>query len=95
MTKNKSLFKSVADIDGGDISFEENSKVKVIGSGTVSINESCNITNFYLVKSLKYTLLSINKSCDVGLKSSEKMGVLLKCMTISFFLEIDIEIYMF
>lgn len=45
---NKNFFKPVADYNGGCIRFYN------------PFNESCNITNIYLVKDLKYNVQSIN-----------------------------------
>lgn len=68
MKESKDPFKTVTDFNRGDISFENNSKGKIIGIDTISFNESCNITNVYLVKIIKYNLLSISQLCDAGLK---------------------------
>lgn len=57
ITRNKSLFKSVAYSDRGDINFGDNFKGKVIGIGTIYFNKLCAITNVYLVKILNDNLL--------------------------------------
>lgn len=68
MTSNKSLFKSVTDFNDGKFYFGDNSTESVIDIGTISFNESCDITNVYLVKGLKYNLLSISQLYDSGLE---------------------------
>ncbi|XP_060200618.1 uncharacterized protein LOC132628880 [Lycium barbarum] len=68
MTGDKSLFKSIADIDGGLVTFGDNSIGTVIGTETISFNNSCDITNVYLAEGLKCNLLSINQLCDSDLK---------------------------
>lgn len=59
MIGNKILFKSIVDYNGGDISFDNNTKGNLIGIFTISFNELYDITIIYLVKSLMYNLLSI------------------------------------
>ncbi|XP_060210640.1 uncharacterized protein LOC132637589 [Lycium barbarum] len=68
MTGDKSLFKSVADFDGGLVTFGDNSTGTVIVTGTISFNNSCDISNVYLVEGLKYNLLSISQLCDSNLE---------------------------
>ncbi|XP_059315394.1 uncharacterized protein LOC132066004 [Lycium ferocissimum] len=53
---DKSLFKSVADFDGGLVTFGDNSTGTLIGTRTISFNNSCDISNIYLVEGLKYNL---------------------------------------
>lgn len=48
--------------------FGDNSTGTVIGIGTISFNEFCDISNVYLVKELKYNLLSISQLCDFDLE---------------------------
>ena len=66
MTGNYSSFSSFTKIEnGGDVSFENNSKGKIIGIGNVS---STLIENVCLVENLKHNLLSISQPCDKGYK---------------------------
>lgn len=72
MAGNKNLFKSFEDFNGGKIQFGDNSTGTVIGIGTILFNESCDITNVYLVKGLKYNFLIISKVCDLELEDRFK-----------------------
>lgn len=65
--ETKGLFKIVANFNGGDINFGDNFKGKVIDIDTL-FNEYCDITNAYLIKSLKYNMLSISQLYDIGLE---------------------------
>ncbi|KAH0653229.1 hypothetical protein KY289_030907 [Solanum tuberosum] len=68
ITGDKNLFKSVAEYKAGSIRFSDNSKGTVIGIGTITFNDACDITNVYLVAGLKYNLLSISQLCDSNLE---------------------------
>ncbi|XP_060210332.1 uncharacterized protein LOC132637231 [Lycium barbarum] len=63
-----SLFKSVTDFDGGLVTFGDNSTGTVIGIGTIAFDNSCDISNVWLVKGLKYNLLSVSQLCDSDLE---------------------------
>ena len=64
MTSDYSYFSSFTKIkNGGDVSFGDNSKGKVLGVGNVGI-----IENICLVENLKHNLLSISQLCDKGYK---------------------------
>ena len=54
--------------NGGNISFGDNSKGKIIGIGNVGNVSSTLIENVYLVENLKHNLLSISQLCDKGYK---------------------------
>lgn len=56
MKENKNLFKSSTDYDGESTRFGDNSNKIVIGIETISFDKSCEITNIYLLKDLKYNL---------------------------------------
>ncbi|XP_070029911.1 uncharacterized protein [Nicotiana sylvestris] len=56
----------VTKIDGGSIKFGDDSKGKIIGTGTIPFNNNCDITEVYLVDGLNYNLLSISQLCDSG-----------------------------
>nr|XP_009771363.1 PREDICTED: uncharacterized protein LOC104221912 [Nicotiana sylvestris] len=61
MTGDKNLFKEVTKIDGGSVKFGDDSKGKIVGSGTIPFNNNCDITEIYLVDGLNYNLLSISQ----------------------------------
>nr|XP_009757924.1 PREDICTED: uncharacterized protein LOC104210676 [Nicotiana sylvestris] len=56
MTGDKNLFKEVTKIDGGSVKFGDDSKGKIIGTGTIPFNNNCDITEVYLVDGLNYNL---------------------------------------
>ncbi|XP_019262891.1 PREDICTED: uncharacterized protein LOC109240680 [Nicotiana attenuata] len=58
---DKNLFKEVTKIDGGSVKFGDDSKGKIIGTGTIRFNNNCDITKVYLVDGLNYNLLSISQ----------------------------------
>ncbi|XP_060182255.1 uncharacterized protein LOC132611916 [Lycium barbarum] len=64
---DKSLFKLIANFDGGLVTFGDNSIGTVIGTRTILFNNSYDISNVYLVEGLKYNLLSISPLCDSDL----------------------------
>ena len=67
MTGNYSWFSSFTKIEnGGDVSFGDNSKGKIIGIGNVGNVSSTLIENVCLVENLKHNLLSISQLCDKG-----------------------------
>ena len=70
MTGDPNLFQSLERKDGGDVTFGDNAKGKVIGIGKVgSPNSSC-IDDKLLVSGLKHNLLSVSQLCDKGYKVS-------------------------
>jgi hypothetical protein len=69
MTGNGRMFTSI-DNEGSDcdkITFGDNSKGKVKGSGKIVIFNDLSISNVLLVESLSYNLLFIAQLCDLGL----------------------------
>jgi hypothetical protein len=69
MTENGRMFTSI-DNEGSDcdkITFGDNSKDKVKGSGKIVIFNDLSISNVLLVESLSYNLLFIAQLCDLGL----------------------------
>ena len=69
MTRNYSWFSSFTKIEnGGNVSFGDNSKGKIIGIENVSNVSSTLIENVCLVENLKHSLLSISRLCDKGYK---------------------------
>nr|XP_009797843.1 PREDICTED: uncharacterized protein LOC104244177 [Nicotiana sylvestris] len=68
ITGDKNMFKEVTKIDGGSVKFGDDSKGKIIGTGTIPFNNNYYITEVYLVDRLNYNLLSISQLCDSGYK---------------------------
>jgi len=67
MTGDSSCFIKLMQVNGGKVSFSENSKWRIVGCGTVKIGSLTN-NNISLVEGLNYNLLSINQLCDIGFK---------------------------
>jgi len=53
---------------GGYVTYGDNNKEKIIGSGDIGVKGSLIIHNVLLVEGLKYNLLSISQLCDKGLE---------------------------
>ena len=71
MTGNYSWFSSCTKIqNGGDVSFGDNSKGKIIGIRNVGNVSYTLIENVCLVENLKHNLLSISQLCDKGIELS-------------------------
>ena len=68
MTGDKSKFYLLTESDGGQVTFGENSKEKIINSRKVGKNLSSCIDDIMLVEGLTYNLLSISQLCDKGHK---------------------------
>ncbi|KAH9794255.1 hypothetical protein KPL71_004834 [Citrus sinensis] len=69
MTGNYAWFSSFTKIEnGGDVSFGDNSKGKILGIGNVGKVFSTLIENVCLVENLKHNLISISQLCDKGYK---------------------------
>ena len=66
MTGDKTKFLSLKSIDGGQVTFGDNAKGKVIGKGKIGKSEYHCIEDVLLVKGLKHNLLSISQLCDKG-----------------------------
>ena len=64
MTGDKTKFCLLTESEGGQVTFKENSKGKIIGSGKVGKNLSSHIDDVILVEGLAYNLLSISQLCD-------------------------------
>ncbi|XP_075087563.1 uncharacterized protein LOC142169581 [Nicotiana tabacum] len=56
----------VTKINGGNVKFGDDSKEKIIGTGTVPLSNNCDITEICLVDGLNYNLLSISQLCGSG-----------------------------
>ena len=68
MTGNPSLFFKIKMCKGGDVTFGDNSKCKIIGKDSIGSEDCISIHNVLLVKGLKFNLLSISQLCDKGHK---------------------------
>ncbi|KAH9679831.1 hypothetical protein KPL71_026290 [Citrus sinensis] len=69
MTEKYAWFSSFTKIEnGGDVSFGDNSKGKILGIGNVGKVSSTLIENVCLVENLKHNLISISQLCDKGYK---------------------------
>ncbi|XP_070056521.1 uncharacterized protein [Nicotiana tomentosiformis] len=69
---DKNLFKEVTKINGGRVKFGDDSKGKIVGTGTVPFNNNSDIIEVYLVDGLNYNLLSISQMCDSGYEEKFK-----------------------
>lgn len=65
MTGDKAMFVNLTSHNGGDVTFGDNNKGKVVGIGNV-VNKSLSISDVLYVKGLKHNLLSISQLCDKG-----------------------------
>ena len=68
MTGDVGQFTSFEIIDGGSVTFGDNGKGKIIGTGKINIIPSSFIENIFFVDGLKYNLLSISQFCDKDFK---------------------------
>ena len=68
MTGDKEKFSTLTLQKGGQVTFGDNSKGKIMGIGTVSMSSNLMIENVLLVKGLKHNLLSISQLCDKNYK---------------------------
>ena len=67
MSGDALLFTTIEWKDGGYVKFSDNSRVKIIASGTIGLPPAI-IENVSLVRGLKHNLLSISQLCDKGYK---------------------------
>jgi len=68
MTGDESLLTGLTLKHGGYVTYGDNNKGKIIGSGDIGIKGSLTIQNVLLVEGLKHNLLSISQLCDKGLE---------------------------
>jgi hypothetical protein len=66
MTGNKSFFETLVMEEGGNVTFGDGSKKKVIGKGTISVPGLPSLSNALLVDGLKANLISISHLSDEG-----------------------------
>jgi hypothetical protein len=77
MTGNDSMFTSLGDPGDYDhITYEDNTRGRVVGLGRIAITKDFSISNALHVESLSFNLLSVAQLCDFGLMCSfNKYGV--------------------
>ena len=63
MTSDKSLFNSLEDFNGGNVTFGNDSVSRVRGRGSISIPSCPKLEGILYVDGLKANLLSINQIC--------------------------------
>jgi hypothetical protein len=68
VTRDDSLFSNITKINGGKVTFGDNSKRKIIGVGNIGGKSSPSIEKVFLVNSRKHNLLSISQLCNKGYK---------------------------
>ena len=65
--------------DSGDhehVTYDDNSRGKVLGLGRITISKYLSISNVLFVESLSFNLISISQLCDLGLTCTfDKNGV--------------------
>jgi hypothetical protein len=68
MTENKKWFSSLTPLSHNEyVTFENDKKGKVLGTGVIKVNDCFTLNNVALVDRLKYNLLSISQLCDADL----------------------------
>jgi len=68
MTGDESLLTGLTLKHGGYVTYGDNNKGKIIGSGDIGVKGSLTIQNVLLVEGLKHNLLSISQLSDKGMK---------------------------
>jgi len=68
MTGDESLLTDLIMKHGGYVTYDDNNKGNIIGSGDIGVKGSLTIQNVLLVEGLKHNLLSISQLCDKGLE---------------------------
>ena len=68
MTGDVKQFSSLAAIDGGNVTFGDNGKGKIVGIGKIHITPNAYVDNVLFVDGLKHNLFSISQFCDKGFK---------------------------
>ena len=68
MTRDDSLFSNITKINGEKVTFEDNSKRKIIGVGNIGCKSFPSIEKVFRVNSLKHNLLSISQLCNKSYK---------------------------
>jgi len=68
MTGDKSKFAKLELKEESFLTYGDNNKGRILGSGVISNEDSFNIHNVLLVEGLKHNLISISQLCDKGFK---------------------------
>ena len=68
MTGDKSKFSKLELKEEGYVTYVDNNKGRILGSGVIINGASFNIHNVLLVEGLKHNLISISQLCDKGFK---------------------------
>ena len=97
MTGNYPWFSSFTKIEkGGDVSFRDNKKGKILEIGNVSKVSSTIIENVCFVENLKHNLISISQLCDKACKVIfYNQNVLLRMHVMGKFCLLEIDVVMF
>ncbi|XP_042983258.1 uncharacterized protein LOC122312662, partial [Carya illinoinensis] len=80
MTGDKTKFFDLRSKEEGHVTFEDNSKGKIVGIGKIGNESSLIIEDVLLVEGLKHNLLSISQLCDKGFTVTFKMD---KCIILN------------
>jgi hypothetical protein len=65
MTRNHKKFLTLKEEKGGNIIFGDNVPTRIVGEGTISLDNGKTKThNVLYVQGLKHNLLSVNQMCD-------------------------------
>ncbi|CAN1303414.1 Retrovirus-related Pol polyprotein from transposon TNT 1-94 [Linum perenne] len=63
MTGNRDLFHDLKQVNKGKVFFGDNSSSKIIGVGSIKVNDKTVLNKVFLVEGLKHNLLSISQIC--------------------------------
>jgi hypothetical protein len=67
-TKNKKWFSILTPLSQKEyVTFEDDKKGKVLGTGVIKVNDCFTLNDVALVNRLRYNLLSVSQLCDVDL----------------------------
>jgi hypothetical protein len=70
MTGNKKWFSSLTPLSHKEyVTFEDDKKGKVLGTGIIKVNDCFSLNDVALVDILRYNLLSISQLCDADLSA--------------------------
>jgi hypothetical protein len=68
MTGNKKWFSSLTPLSHKEyVTFGDDKKGKVLGTGVIKVNDCFNLNDVALVDMLRYNLLSVSQLCDADL----------------------------
>ena len=66
MSGEEQLFNNVTKKDLGAVTFDDNSRARAVGIGSVDFTGTTQVEKVLLVDGLKHNLLSISQLCDEG-----------------------------